>query len=107
MLVTFLVGLSAGCLFYLIKFTMFYVGTNSPYTKWIWNIAHSGPVWLFVFDIIASMVISSAIKTAGADGLTVLFIFIGFTLCSCLYIIIHVLINKTKGSKLWRNGLSF
>lgn len=96
MLNYFIIGCGAGILLYLIKLTVFYVLTSSHWTKWIRNMFHSGPIGLIALDIAAGTIISSAIATAGAGGLVVLFVLIGFSLASIVYIVGHITITKSK-----------
>lgn len=96
MLNYFLIGAGAGILLYLIKLAIFYVMTSSRYTHWIRDMFHSGPIGLIALDILAGTIISSTVATAGAGGLVVLFVLIGFSLASMIYIVTHLAINKGK-----------
>jgi hypothetical protein len=104
----FIVGVGTGCMFYVIKLIGFYIGTQSCYTRWIRTLFHKTAFGLFLLDLLAGMVITGTIHTVGADGLTALFIFIGFSLSSILYILSHIAVSQTKeviGS--CRNGRLF
>jgi hypothetical protein len=100
----FIVGIGTGMLFYIVKLIAFYIGTHSKYTRWIRNMFHKTAFGLFTLDLIAGFVITGTIHSVGADGLTVLFIFIGFTLTSILYIVGHITFNWTRRI-LCTNGL--
>lgn len=89
-------GLIGGVVFYLIKLGGFYAFTHPSWMRWLRTIFHSGPVGLFFLDIIAGYVIMHAISLTSAGGVTVLFIFIGFSLTSALYIAIYLTCRKTK-----------
>jgi len=90
------VGLGAGILFYLIKVFLFHIGTQGKYTNWIRRTLYSSPLGLFVFDLIAGTVLTSTLHTVGAQGLTALFIFIGFSLCSAIYIACNMMAKWTR-----------
>lgn len=94
MLNYFFIGSGAGILLYLIKLAVFYVLTSSRYTRWVRAMFHSGPIGLIALDFLAGIVIGSTIATAGAGGLVVLFVLIGFMLASIIYILIHLTISK-------------
>jgi hypothetical protein len=95
MLMVFYVGFGTGILFYIIKLVMFFISTRG-WLNWLWRLAHRNGLALFIFDFIFGLIISSAIHTAGAEGLTTLFVFIGFTVSSCFYVITHLSCRKGK-----------
>lgn len=96
MQVLFVIGFFTGMLFYCIKLAGFYMATNSKYTRWIRNFFHSSLFGLFILDILAGMVATGSMHSVGADGLTALFIFIGFSFSSIMYIVFHVISIKAK-----------
>jgi hypothetical protein len=90
-------GFIGGIVFYFVKLISFFILTQPKWMRWLRTLAHGNSLGLFILDIVAGTIISSTIKMVGAEGLTVLFFFTGFSLMSMLYIMCHIGCTWVKG----------
>lgn len=90
-----LAGLIGGIFAYLGKWIIFMIGTMPPKTRWIRTLFHLNGFTMFLLDCLSGYIITHMIASAGATGLTTLFILISFSACSVLYICLHMACNKS------------